>query len=202
MAGMIIDAVLLIAAVEQRPALWMASHRQHKDKYVKAALWREVAAAVMPGVGIEEAVELAQKRWKSLRDKFRRIFFAHKNRQRRGAGQDDVESGDSTWPFFDLLLFLKDTMQTRVTSGNYTNSEASPASQPVSPASQMSRPASQTIRPASQPVGPPSPAASSQQTAQELLGNIMQFEDIDSEVLLESSRDATFQTPSRAPSPY
>ncbi|KAH7977920.1 hypothetical protein HPB49_003947 [Dermacentor silvarum] len=101
MAGMIINAELLIAAVEQQPALWMASHRQHKDKYVKAALWREVAAAVMPGVGIE-AVEAATGQ------------VAHKNRQRSGAGQDDVESGDSTWAFFDLLLFLKDTMQTRV----------------------------------------------------------------------------------------
>lgn len=53
MAAMVNDTKLLIAAVEQRPALWMASHRQHNDKYVKAALWREVAAAVMPGLGFE-----------------------------------------------------------------------------------------------------------------------------------------------------
>lgn len=52
-AAMVNDTKLLIAAVEQRPALWMASHRQHNDKYVKAALWREVAATVMPGLGFE-----------------------------------------------------------------------------------------------------------------------------------------------------
>lgn len=69
------------------------------------------------------------------------------------------------------------------------------------PASEPSKPDAEACKPTSG-AGPPSPAASLQQTAQELLGNIMQFEDIDSDVLLESSIDATYETPSRAPSPF
>ncbi|XP_075738421.1 uncharacterized protein LOC142784507 [Rhipicephalus microplus] len=112
MDGAFIDNEVLIAAVQHRLPLWMASHRQHKDKIVKAAMWREVAAAVLPNVNIDDAAELVQKRWKSLRDKFRRLFVANK-KAKSGAGLDDGECITITWPYFQLLCFLKDTMQTR-----------------------------------------------------------------------------------------
>ncbi|KAL1470649.1 hypothetical protein MTO96_040314 [Rhipicephalus appendiculatus] len=113
MDGAFLDNEVLIAAVKQRPPLWMASHRQHKDKNVKAALWREVAAAVLPGVNVDGATELVQKRWKSLRDKFRRLFVAYKKLRKSCAGLDDVESATITWLYFQILNFLKDTMETR-----------------------------------------------------------------------------------------
>ncbi|KAL1442683.1 hypothetical protein MTO96_030677, partial [Rhipicephalus appendiculatus] len=50
------------------------------------------------------------KRWKSLRDTFRRCFNDATS-QRGGAGAD--EGTDCSWPFLDLLLFLRDTMETR-----------------------------------------------------------------------------------------
>ncbi|KAL1483727.1 hypothetical protein MTO96_033001 [Rhipicephalus appendiculatus] len=100
MDGAFLDNEVLIAAVEQRPPLWMASHRQHKDKNVKAALWWEVAAAVLPGVNVDGATELVQKRWKSLRDKFRRLFVAYKKSRKSGAGLDDVESATITLAIF------------------------------------------------------------------------------------------------------
>lgn len=53
MDGAILDNEMLIAAVEQRPPFWMASHRLHKDKLVKAAMWWEVATAVLPGINID-----------------------------------------------------------------------------------------------------------------------------------------------------
>ncbi|XP_049516382.1 uncharacterized protein LOC125942261 [Dermacentor silvarum] len=70
------------------------------------------------------ALELIQKRWKSLRDKFRRIFNGRILSQKSGAGADDVESVDTAWPYFQLLLFLRDTMVTRPTSGNYALPES------------------------------------------------------------------------------
>ncbi|KAH7977793.1 hypothetical protein HPB49_003589 [Dermacentor silvarum] len=91
----------------------MASHKQHKDSNLKMTLWREVAASILPNVNGEVALELIQKCWKSLRDKFRRTFNGRMLSQKSGAGADDVESVDTAWPYFELLLFLRDTMVTR-----------------------------------------------------------------------------------------
>ncbi|KAL3218186.1 hypothetical protein MRX96_050820 [Rhipicephalus microplus] len=176
MDGAFIDNEVLIAAVQHRLPLWMASHRQHKDKIVKAAMWREVAAAVLPNVNIDDAAELVQKRWKSLRDKFRRLFVANK-KAKSGAGLDDGECITITWPYFQLLCFLKDTMQTRATSGNYvspaslqsTSSFCCSPGEPVRPASQL-----QAGR---QPPRPDSPTTRIGMNVQELLQDMVQFED-------------------------
>ncbi|KAH8033459.1 hypothetical protein HPB51_013133 [Rhipicephalus microplus] len=150
MDGAFIDNKILITAVQHRLPLWMASHRQHKDKIVKAAMWREVAAAVLPNVNIDDAAELVQKRWKSLRDKFRRLFVANK-KAKSGAGLDDVKCITITWPYLQLLYFLKDTMQTRA-----------PASQ---------------VKAGRQPPRPDSPTARIGMNEQELLQDMVQFED-------------------------
>ncbi|KAL3218162.1 hypothetical protein MRX96_050836 [Rhipicephalus microplus] len=152
MDGAFIDNEVLIAAVQHRLPLWMASHRQHKDKIVKAAMWREVAAAVLPNVNIDDAAELVQKRWKSLRDKFRRLFVANK-KAKSGAGLDDGECITITWPYFQLLCFLKDTMQTRAKG---------PASQ---------------LQAGRQPPRPDSPTTRIGMNVQELLQDMVQFED-------------------------
>lgn len=168
-----IDNEILIAAVQERPPLWLASHRQHKDKFVKAALWREVAAIVMPSMSIEEATELLQKRWKSLRDKFRRLYTAQKKAKKSGAGVEDIDS--ITWPYFDILAFLKDTMETRATSGNFTSqdrvslecSQSNSTPEPPSPTpSCQQRQKSHTS----------SPGDGHSKSALELLGDIVQFE--------------------------
>ncbi|KAH7966016.1 hypothetical protein HPB49_012940 [Dermacentor silvarum] len=57
------------------------------------------------------APELVQKRWKSLRDTFRRYFSGHM--QSQTSGSDDVQSVDTDWPLFELFLFLNDRMVTR-----------------------------------------------------------------------------------------
>ncbi|XP_075539863.1 uncharacterized protein LOC142574723 [Dermacentor variabilis] len=139
----------------------MASHKQHKDRNLKAALWNEVTASVLPDINIQVGLDLVQKRWKSLRDKFRRIFNGRIKTQKSGAGADDVESVDTAWPYFELLLLLKDTMVTRPTSGNYVV--------PASP-----REASQQLD-SSEPLG----ANQQHSSAEKLLMGIAQFEDQD-----------------------
>ncbi|XP_070392595.1 uncharacterized protein [Dermacentor albipictus] len=109
-----IDNERLISAVEARPSLWHSRHRDHKNRQKKAALWREVAAIVVPGV--QDGVTAVQKRWKSLRDKFRRCYNDATS-QKSGAGAE--EESECSWPFFELLMFLRDTMETRATSGNF-----------------------------------------------------------------------------------
>ncbi|KAL3170852.1 hypothetical protein MRX96_043924 [Rhipicephalus microplus] len=113
MDGAFIDNEILIAAVQHRLPLWMASHRQHKDKIVKAAMWREVAAAVLPNVNIGDVRRsLYRSAGSRFATSFRRLFVANK-KAKSGAGLDDVECITITWPYFQLLYFLKDTMQTR-----------------------------------------------------------------------------------------
>ncbi|XP_072141993.1 uncharacterized protein [Dermacentor andersoni] len=109
-----IDNERLISAVEARTFLWLSRHRDHKNRQKKAALWREVAAIVLPGV--QDGVTAVQKRWKSLRDKFRRCYNDATS-QKSGAGAE--EESECSWPFFELLMFLRDTMETRATSGNF-----------------------------------------------------------------------------------
>ncbi|KAH7967092.1 hypothetical protein HPB49_022582 [Dermacentor silvarum] len=96
---------------------------------MKTAVWREVAASVLPNINGELAPELVKKRWKSLRDTFRRYFSGHMQSQTSGA--DDVQSVDTDWPLVELFLFLNDRMVTRPTSGNYVLPE-SPRSGQVS----------------------------------------------------------------------
>ncbi|KAH6946482.1 hypothetical protein HPB50_013717 [Hyalomma asiaticum] len=174
-----INNEILIAAVQETPPLWLARHRQHKDKFVKAALWREVAAIVMPAMGIEEATELLQKRWKSLRDKFRRLFTVQKKAKKSGAGVEDIDL--ITWPYFDILAFLNDTVETRATSGNFTSedrvnlerSQSNSTPEPPSPTpSCQQRHKSQTR----------SPGDGHSKRALELLGDIVQFHDIEDKI--------------------
>ncbi|KAL3189178.1 hypothetical protein MRX96_003310 [Rhipicephalus microplus] len=176
MNGAFIDNEILIAAKQHSLPLWTASHRQHKDKIVKAAMWQDVAAAVLPNVIIDDAAELVQKRWKSLRDEFRRLFVANK-KAKSGAGLDDVECITITWPYFQLLYFLKDTMQTRATSGNYVSpaSLQSTSSLFCSPGEPV-RTASQ-VQAGRQPPRPDSPTTRICMNVQELLQDMVQFED-------------------------
>lgn len=104
-----LDNETLIAAVEARPALWQGTHRDHKNRYKKHKLWSQVAAALLPR--IPNADSIVQKRWKSLRDKFRRFLVARQHCQQNGQAADEL--GEITWAYFSQLLFLKETMDVR-----------------------------------------------------------------------------------------
>ncbi|KAK8764149.1 hypothetical protein V5799_033244 [Amblyomma americanum] len=121
MALSLIDNETLIRNVECRPLHWQVKHKDHKNRLKKNILWAEVAAAVLPNV--PNAENLMQKRWKSLRDKFRRILVANKECQKSGAGAEDAEesvNGDVSWAYYDQMMFLRDSVEGRPTSGNMT----------------------------------------------------------------------------------
>lgn len=104
-----LDNETLIGAVEARPALWQATHRDHKNRFKKHKLWAQVAAALLPRIPNAEGV--VQKRWKSLRDKFRRVLVARQHCQQNGQAAEEL--GEITWAYFPQLLFLKETMDMR-----------------------------------------------------------------------------------------
>lgn len=60
----------------------------------------------------DDVITALQKRWKSLRDKFRRLLKGLQEEKKSGAGADDVQD-DVVWPFFEQMMFLRDTMEYR-----------------------------------------------------------------------------------------
>lgn len=105
-----LDNETLISAVEARPALWQGTHRDHKNRFKKLKLWAQVAAALLPRIPNAEGI--VQKRWKSLRDKFRRVLVARQHCQQNGQAAEEL--GEITWAYFPQLLFLKETMDVRL----------------------------------------------------------------------------------------
>ncbi|KAH6925509.1 hypothetical protein HPB50_006255 [Hyalomma asiaticum] len=65
-----------------------------------------------------------QTRWKSLRDKFRRLCTQLKAAHKSGAGAEDTDEMNVSWPYFEMLLFLKDSIEGRATSGNMKSVQA------------------------------------------------------------------------------
>lgn len=119
-----LDIEALIYCIEARPALWHSRHKDHKNRFKKRLLWAEVAAAVLPGVCDAEA--MVQKRWKSLRDKFRRLAIARMSAQKNGMKAEeaaDATVDDVTWPYYEQLLFLKNSMEGIPLSNNVNVSE-------------------------------------------------------------------------------
>ncbi|KAL1429634.1 hypothetical protein MTO96_015977 [Rhipicephalus appendiculatus] len=104
----------LIDEVEKESAIWEMSSQHYKSQLLKEVSWRRVATAMGCNVGEVKA------RWKNLRDSFRRVFKARHPALKSGAGAEDSEDECSAkaWVFYDRLLFLKDSIVGRPTSGN------------------------------------------------------------------------------------
>nr|XP_050046422.1 transcription factor Adf-1-like [Dermacentor andersoni] len=103
----------LIDAVERERCLWDLQQKDYKCRGVCEAAWRRVAAELGATVSDVKA------RWKNLRDTFRRVLKG-RNEVKSGAAADDSLDEDKQWMFFVRLLFLKDGMIGRPTSGNLT----------------------------------------------------------------------------------
>ncbi|KAH6919762.1 hypothetical protein HPB50_029250 [Hyalomma asiaticum] len=116
MLPMDIDNELLISSVAARSILWQVKNTEFKNKVKKNALWLEVTAAVLPGV--------TNAGWKPLRDKFRRLWTQLKAAHKSGAGAEDTDEINVSWPYFEMLLFLKDSIEGRATSGNMKSTQA------------------------------------------------------------------------------
>ncbi|KAL1439207.1 hypothetical protein MTO96_001303 [Rhipicephalus appendiculatus] len=65
-----------------------------------------------------------QTRWKSFGDKFRRLCVALKAARTSGAGAKDTGEADVAWPYFESMLFLKDSMEGRPNFGRATKGQA------------------------------------------------------------------------------
>ncbi|KAL3191500.1 hypothetical protein MRX96_059869 [Rhipicephalus microplus] len=92
LSAMAVDNEKLISCVASRTSLWLATHKDHKNRQVKDALWKEVGQIMYPGKASKECITALQKRWKFLRDKFRRLFVLAQKKKKSGMGTEDADS--------------------------------------------------------------------------------------------------------------
>ncbi|KAK8757276.1 hypothetical protein V5799_000022 [Amblyomma americanum] len=118
----------LITAVQKHPILWDSSRMDYKDHRKKAVAWAEVVTELgcdsdetnfVPAVVGNLARRRAQSehaRWKSLRDTFIKKHRAWKDGAPSGSGADAAKQ--VRWPYFHLLMFLKDQVDIGSTFSN------------------------------------------------------------------------------------
>ena len=91
----------LIEAVRQQTAIWQITSHSYRDIRVKENAWKEVARE------LDISVELAMKKWISLRDRFVRELKKTTHRVFGDSGPPTT----SSWKYFEILMFLADTMK-------------------------------------------------------------------------------------------
>lgn len=96
-----IEVTTLIEEVQKRPALWDQGHQHRHNRDVLEGLWEEVGRVF--GAPPEEV----RKKWKGLRDTFRKELRKYPN----GFDQDLSQDEYPPWVFFKPLYFLKGQMK-------------------------------------------------------------------------------------------
>ncbi|CAG9825743.1 unnamed protein product [Phaedon cochleariae] len=92
---------ILIASVADRRPLW--DHKMpltERSKTVRDKLWVEIKAEL----NNDWTLELIQKKWKSLRDRYFRIH----NEEEYVPSGNGAKANKPTWKYFHLLKFLSD----------------------------------------------------------------------------------------------
>ncbi|KAL5245841.1 hypothetical protein ACI65C_013249 [Semiaphis heraclei] len=99
---------ILISEVQTRPCLWNDEHPQYKDSEKNKKIWEEI------GKVIDMSGNDAKIKWKNLKDKFRRELQKEPKCRSGDAGGEYK----SKWSFFNMMMFVKDSLIPSVMSGN------------------------------------------------------------------------------------
>ncbi|XP_076035779.1 uncharacterized protein LOC143021873 isoform X4 [Oratosquilla oratoria] len=103
-----LDIDRFISELEDRPAIWDVRCKEYNHKTAKTKAWEEMCDIFVSGfgemdsVGKNNAVRDIQRKWKSLRDCFRRELATIK-KEKSGSAQ---ESGRKEYMYFKQLSFL------------------------------------------------------------------------------------------------
>ncbi|XP_077125373.1 uncharacterized protein LOC143782134 [Ranitomeya variabilis] len=110
-----IDVDCLIEEVREREPLWNMADRRHADTGVTRRLWDEVCRTLFPrreSLHPQQQSKLVgkvRKRWRSLRDRFKREFNDEMKAPSGSAGRKR-----SRYKYGQALSFLRQTMLSRV----------------------------------------------------------------------------------------
>ncbi|XP_077117002.1 uncharacterized protein LOC143773438 [Ranitomeya variabilis] len=115
-----IDVDCLIEEVREREPLWNMADRRHADTGVTRRLWDEVCRTLFPrreSLHPQQQSKLVgkvRKRWRSLRDRFKREFNDEMKAPSGSAGRKR-----SRYKYGQALSFLRRTMLSRVTFSSH-----------------------------------------------------------------------------------
>ncbi|XP_050311195.1 uncharacterized protein LOC126746843 [Anthonomus grandis grandis] len=103
------DVEILIASVYKKCPIWDKKSKLHSNRNVVDKCWKEIAEEM------KEDENKLRKKWKYIRDQFS-VELGKFPPPRSGDAANDTPT--SKWPYFKLLLFLKDTVMPRKLKGN------------------------------------------------------------------------------------
>ncbi|XP_073439458.1 uncharacterized protein [Dendrobates tinctorius] len=109
-----LDVDRLIEEVREREPLWNMADRRHADTHVTRRLWEEVCQNLLPRWEYLQPRQQTQecdrvrKRWRSLRDRFKREFNQEMRAPSGSAGQRRTR-----YKYSRALSFLRETMLSR-----------------------------------------------------------------------------------------
>ncbi|XP_016332238.1 transcription factor Adf-1-like [Sinocyclocheilus anshuiensis] len=101
----------LILLVSEHPCLYQMTSPDYHNVNLKNNAWRNISFAV--GLPVEKC----RKKWKYLRDTYKREKNEEKERKRSGSG---AAGGNRRWKFMSILNFLEPYIQDRDTSSNFS----------------------------------------------------------------------------------
>ncbi|XP_076034828.1 uncharacterized protein LOC143021305 [Oratosquilla oratoria] len=110
------DVELLITSVYERQPLWNKWNKHHSNRALVDKLWAEISKEL----NCEELQ--ARRKWKYLRDQFA-VELGKIAPARPGEASGDTPT--SKWQYFKLLLFLRDVVKPRASTGNSSGVVAS-----------------------------------------------------------------------------
>ncbi|GBP59964.1 hypothetical protein EVAR_84464_1 [Eumeta japonica] len=99
-----------VSAVQARTPIWQSKHVHHINRNVLNKLWKEIAE-LFPDME-EKAL---RKKWKNIRDQFMKEFKKIPVCRSGDAGTDE---NISRWPYFQMMLFIKDDVTPELNEGN------------------------------------------------------------------------------------
>ncbi|XP_073411773.1 uncharacterized protein [Dendrobates tinctorius] len=134
MASTYINVEMLIVLVQERPEIWDPRDANYANRTRKEASWRRICRQMYHDCGDRprdeqhKILEDVMKRWRSIRDQYRR-----ERQQRSRSG--DAGYVKRKYIYYDRLSFLAPILDLRLTQSNLTDrgtaSEAEPIIDPV-----------------------------------------------------------------------
>ncbi|XP_008182988.1 uncharacterized protein LOC103309416 [Acyrthosiphon pisum] len=111
------DTDFFIISIEQKISIWNTSYTDYRNRDLKLKDWEDIGTTMnlnfkdFTGKQKDDYIKELQKKWKSLRDAFRK---EHTKYDRSGS----QASKKPKYCYYDALSFLTPTFTVRQTSGN------------------------------------------------------------------------------------
>ncbi|XP_053968320.1 uncharacterized protein LOC128869743 [Anastrepha ludens] len=103
----------LIAAIFKKPCLWDQQNKLFHNRQINNRNWNEISNELNV-----DAMVLKKKKWKQLRDTFRAELRKCPPDRSGDAGPHSVNEKCSQWSHFESMMFIKDQIKCRQSSGN------------------------------------------------------------------------------------